>query len=216
MPTSYNFGFFGENLSKLITAKSEYDQEKFTHRKLALALDIPPSVISRITNSDSTAKVDNPRLQTLTKIVDYFISAGFPITLEKMLTKQDIILDIRKSAEPSFHIKTNIPLYDKDHNLITEDFTTEINSKIKAENIIAIKHPYKLSGKTYQDALFLVDTKSKNHKDTLCLVKEHQQKNVFIAQNKSTALEQRFINVVDNRIISCPASIIGVVIQITL
>src|SRR3990167_9854928 len=78
-------------LKKLIELKSQRDQIKFTAAQLAYALNMPRSMITKLTHSDLSKRVTNPRIDTLLKIVDFFKKAGFNINIDQLLGNKNLI-----------------------------------------------------------------------------------------------------------------------------
>src|SRR3990167_10553215 len=72
-------------LRNLIEQKSKRDQIKFTSAQLANALSMPRSMITKLTHLDESKRVINPRIDTLLKIVEFFRSDGFNITINDLL-----------------------------------------------------------------------------------------------------------------------------------
>ena len=72
-------------LRALIETKSRRDNVKFTACQLAQILGIPRSIITKLTHADVNKRVTNPKLETLMKIVSFFKSDGFDVTLDSLL-----------------------------------------------------------------------------------------------------------------------------------
>ncbi len=58
-------------LKTLMQMKSERDGINFTLYQLAKALNMPHSILSRLVHSQPSKRVNNPRIDTLSKIVDF-------------------------------------------------------------------------------------------------------------------------------------------------
>lgn len=82
-------------LKGLIEAKSNRDNVKFTGYQLASALDMPRSIITKLTHPDVSKRIVNPKIETLLKIVEYFKSDGFDITIDDLLGMNSPSIDIQ-------------------------------------------------------------------------------------------------------------------------
>ena len=99
-------------LRDLIEKKSKRDKVKFTSAQLANALCMPRSMITKLTCLDESKRVINPRIDTLLKIVDFFRSDGFNITIDDLLgiTKKSII-DVREAKLQYQNISRTVSFY---------------------------------------------------------------------------------------------------------
>lgn len=75
-------------LKDLIDLKSKRDGKIFTIYQLAKAINMPHSILVKLMHSDPTKRVNNPRIDTLTKIIDFFKSDGFSISIDDLLFGQ--------------------------------------------------------------------------------------------------------------------------------
>lgn len=73
------------SIRALIECKSKRDQTPFTIYKLAKALGMPHSVLIKLIHTDENKRVHNPRIDTLTKIVNFFKQDGFQISIDDVL-----------------------------------------------------------------------------------------------------------------------------------
>jgi transcriptional regulator with XRE-family HTH domain len=97
-------------LNELLTQKSQRDHKKFTSSQLANALQVKRSLIQRLLHPDPSKRVTNPRVDTLQKIVDFFVADGFNITIDGLLglgEKAKTIIDVQSQMlQPAARIRT--------------------------------------------------------------------------------------------------------------
>lgn len=72
-------------LRELIDRKSKRDGVTFTIYQLAKAIDMPHSILIKLLHQDPTKRVNNPRIDTLTKIIEFFRLDGFSVTIDDLL-----------------------------------------------------------------------------------------------------------------------------------
>ena len=103
-------------LKELIEAKSKRDNMKFTSYQLAAAVGIPRSILTKLTHPDENKRIINPKIETLLKIVSYFKSDGFDITIDAFLGLRNKSIDV-----PSLSLHSNkeiqkLPLFSLDND----------------------------------------------------------------------------------------------------
>lgn len=98
-------------LKKLIEAKALRDNIKFTACQLAEALNMPRSMITKLTHFDKSKRVTNPRIDTLMKIVDYFRADGFNVTIEDLIGREIKTIDIKNQLLHPQEAGITIPVY---------------------------------------------------------------------------------------------------------
>ncbi|OGT67603.1 MAG: hypothetical protein A3J38_10150 [Gammaproteobacteria bacterium RIFCSPHIGHO2_12_FULL_45_9] len=74
-------------LRALMDQKTQRDHTPFTIYQLAKAIQMPHSILVKLMHEDPKKRVHNPRIDTLTRIVNFFKQDGFPITLDALLTE---------------------------------------------------------------------------------------------------------------------------------
>ena len=85
-------------LRNLIEEKSKRDNTRFTSYQLANALSMPRSIITKLTHTDESKRISNPKIETLIKIVDYFRKEGFNITIDDLLGIRDRPIDVHSQV----------------------------------------------------------------------------------------------------------------------
>jgi hypothetical protein len=66
-------------LRELLDLKSRRDGKIFTPSQLAKSIAMPHSVIIKLLHPDPTKRVNNPRIDTLIKIIEYFKAEGIMV-----------------------------------------------------------------------------------------------------------------------------------------
>ncbi|MGE3920968.1 MAG: S24 family peptidase [Gammaproteobacteria bacterium] len=72
-------------LKALMARKSLRDQMNFTIYQLAKAINMPHSILLRLLHPDPSKRVNNPRIDTLMRIVEFFKADGFNVTIDDLL-----------------------------------------------------------------------------------------------------------------------------------
>ena len=98
-------------LKDLIEEKSRRDNVKFTSYQLASALSMPRSIITKLTHSDESKRICNPKIDTLIRIVEYFREDGFNITIDDILGIKNRSIDVQSQQISSHNEVQSILLY---------------------------------------------------------------------------------------------------------
>jgi transcriptional regulator with XRE-family HTH domain len=206
-------------IKKLMQLKTKRDGINFTLYQLAKALDMPHSILLRLVHSQPNKRVNNPRIDTLSKIVEFFKTDGFNITINDLLMGvQEDIVTIQDQKLDSFLTEVQLPLY---------PFDTTQPEKIGIATIKLAAIPNKaiafLSDETMHPlfklgSIFIVDTQLKPEQDSLVAVKLESYSKILI---KKFHIEhnKKWLKSIDNSteaILMKPQyhSIIGIIIQI--
>jgi predicted transcriptional regulator len=83
MITTIHRHSLSNTISSLIELKNKRDNVKFTTYKLAQKTGVDRSIIQRIIKGE----IENPRLDTFFKIINFFINDGFKINIENIAQK---------------------------------------------------------------------------------------------------------------------------------
>src|SRR3990167_9006077 len=124
-------------LKKLIELKSQRDQIKFTAAQLANALNMPRSMITKLTHPDLLKRVINPRIDTLLEIVEFFKEDGFNINIDNLLGTKNLI-DIQDQVTPSQIAVKTIPLFSFDSDMKNQLGVIDINLSSDSKNMVAL------------------------------------------------------------------------------
>ncbi len=98
-------------LKRLIDEKSARDNVKFTACQLAAALEMPRSMITKLTHLDTSKRVHNPRVDTLIKIAEFFRADGFNVSLDDLIGVKSTAIDIDEQTLPQESVIHNVPVY---------------------------------------------------------------------------------------------------------
>lgn len=206
-------------LKKLIEEKSRRDKIKFTGGQLANALNMPRSVITKLTHQDQSKRVENPRIDTLLKIVEFFKADGFEITLDDLLGTKKIKVRVQNQKVPAAGIKKTVPLFSLDEDLNNPFGSVEIKIFNEAHDIIALYANQDIKPLFKKGSIFIVDLNKKLKNDTLVAVKLANDGKIKIQKYYEQEGKKILTSIDSNEkfIILTPnifCKIIGVVIQI--
>lgn len=206
-------------LKALLQMKSERDGENFTLYQLAKALNMPHSILSRLVHSQPSKRVNNPRIDTLFKIVEFFKTDGFNITVNDLLMgfKEDTV-NVQAEKIDSFLTEVKLPLYSfntdqsKKLGMATIKLTTLPNNFIALLSDEAIQPLFK------QGSIFIVDTQLKPKKDSLVAIKLENNSKILI-RKFHIERNKKWLKSIDDSVDPVILeqkyhSIIGVIIQI--
>lgn len=98
-------------LKRLIEEKSIRDDVKFTACQLAAALDMPRSMITKLTHTDKAKRVSNPRIDTLIKIAEFFKADGFDVTLDDLIGIKNTTVDMDEQVVLQEDNAHRLPVY---------------------------------------------------------------------------------------------------------
>jgi hypothetical protein len=207
-------------LKELMERKSKRDHINFTIYQLSKALNMPHSILLRLIHPNPAKRVNNPRIDTLTKIIDFFRADGFNVTIDNLLTgfETKTPIDVQTQEIGSFTIEKMLPLY---------SFETEqkkigmvsIKLATKAKSIIALLSDEDIKPMFKKGSIFIIDTEMEPENDTLVAVKINSYNKVLIKKfyvDGNKRLLKSYNNSI-KPIVLMPTmrySIIGVVIQI--
>lgn len=153
-------------LKDLIDRKSKRDHLNFTLSQLAKALRMPHSILSKLTHEDPSRRVNNPRLDTLCKIVHFFKNDGFDITIDDLLQGLDK--------------KRVIPLYFLDSELNNKIGTVEVDIATDARNLLAFVSDEYIEPMFKKGSIFIVDTLAKPTHHTLVAIQMQGYEKILI------------------------------------
>ncbi len=166
-------------LKRLIELKSKRDQIKFTSSQLANALQMPRSIITKLTHPDSLKRVTNPRIDTLLKIVDFFRADGFNVTIDGLLGLDTKSINVQDQELPPKNMRQIILFsFDSDLNKILGEIRIKTHSK--APNIIALLADHDIRPIFKKGSIFIIDREAHPTHDTLVAIKLSSSKRFTI------------------------------------
>jgi hypothetical protein len=152
-------------LKQLIDLKSKRDHSHFSLSQLARAIDMPHSILSKLTHEDPARRVSNPRVDTLSKIVDFFKGDGFDVTIDELLAGQGI-----KPAQEQPKRKLLLPLYFLDADLSNKIGTFEYEGPGDVNSLIAVVTDDYIEPLFKKGSIFVVNTQGEPEEGSLVAV----------------------------------------------
>lgn len=157
-------------LRDLIEEKSNRDQIKFTSSQLATALCMPRSMITKLTHPDESKRVINPRIDTLLKIVDFFRSDGFNITIDDLLGMTKKTVDVQEQDILTQNIIKKIPLYSFNSASNKKLGVIDIKISSKSKNVLAYYANEDIQPFFKKGSIFVIDCDQQPDDETLIAV----------------------------------------------
>lgn len=206
-------------LRDLIEEKSKRDKIKFTSAQLANALCMPRSMITKLTHFDESKRVTNPRIDTLLKIVEFFRSDGFNITINDLLGITTKSVSVQDQKALTQNIARKITLYPFHSELNKKLGTIDIKISGYFKNIFALYTDKDIEPFFKKGSIFIVDPNQAPEDDTLVAVNfqnigEVKIKKYHIKNNKRSLIS---LDSNEDKILLTPhlkCKIIGVIIQV--
>ncbi len=162
-------------LKKLIELKSIRDNVKFTASQLAKAIDVDRSLIQRILKG----KVQNPRIDTLIRITQYFIDEGFSLTVDDLTQWQTQVIDVREQAAMIEEVNT-FPLYHSNKFLGHAFATATLKAPRASPSTVAIYVDEDLGPDCPIGSIFIVDMLREPKNSNLIAVRLHKTPGVLV------------------------------------
>jgi hypothetical protein len=205
-------------LRELIDLKSSRDGKIFTIYQLAKAINMPHSILVKLIHPDPTKRVNNPRIDTLIKIIDFFKSDGFLVTVDDFLFRQHEEVDIQSQSIEHNFFETKIPTFSLDYEPKQIGF---INARISENhnNLMAFISAEQINPFFKIGSIFIIDKDIKPENENLVAVKIEKHKKIIIKKLIIDGQKKSLVDLNDqsNKILLLPTlhySILGVVIQV--
>jgi hypothetical protein len=205
-------------LRELIDMKSKRDGISFTVYQLAKAINMPHSILVKLIHPDPAKRVNNPRIDTLAKIVDFFKSDGFLVTIDDLLLGHKEI-DIPSQSINQKYIEKSIQTFSLDYE---QKVIGVIDIKLPEEfhnNFIAFLSEEEISPFFKKGSIFIVDKNIKPENDNLIAIKMEKYRKILIKKLVIDGSKKYLfsINNRDEKILLLPTDqylIIGVIVQV--
>ena len=205
-------------LRNLIEEKSKRDQIKFTSAQLANALFMPRSMITKLTHPEESKRVTNPRIDTLLKIVEFFRSDGFNITINDLLGITTKLMDVQEQKISVQHVTRKIPLYSINFESNTKVGNVDIKISSHSENIIALYANKDIKPFFKKGSIFIVDKDQKPEDGMLVAVKFNHSSETVIKKFHTEGSKKILKSLDSNEKIILLSNqkikIIGIIIQV--
>lgn len=160
-------------LRTLMQMKTARDGVNFTLYRLAKSLNMPHSVLLRLIHLEPTKRVNNPRIDTLYKIVEFFKLDGFNITVNDLLMgiSAESEMTIQEQQAFSFNTEAELPLYSFDATKLDKIGQIHIKLSTSAKNLIALLSEEEIKPIFKKGSIFIVDPNATLENDSLVAVK---------------------------------------------
>lgn len=208
-------------LSDLIYKKSQRDGVRFTSSKLASALDLPRSSITRLMHPDKKKRITNPAIGTLVKIVEFFKADGINISIEDFVGINKKVVDVQEQQIGLLKHSITIPVYTLNGVLYENipEITISVDDNNKNFLAFIIKEDMKPIFK--QGSVFIINTDISPEDENLIGIKLNQESPVVIRKynkknNKITVsfFEKKTTEIDLSTLINY--NIVGVVVQVVI
>ncbi|HHS8316170.1 TPA: hypothetical protein ACTUNV_002623 [Legionella pneumophila] len=207
----------GSLIRELIEKKSERDGKTFTTYQLAKAINMPHSILVKLLHPDPTKRVNNPRIDTLIKIVNFFKSDGFSIKLDDFLYSNTEI-DIQSIIISNELSERQIQVFSMDYEYKSAGL---INIRLPSHHheLIAFVSEEEIKPFFLPGSIFIIDKLIKPENENLVAAKiENYNKIVigklFIEGNKSQLVPLDDPNKVFQLLPTLHYQILGVIVQV--
>lgn len=208
-------------IKKLIEQKTKRDRSVFTVSQLAKALDMPHSILVRLIHADPKKRVNNPRIDTLTRIVDFFRSDGFDICVDDLLNgfPSRSIVNIQDQRVGSFTIEKTLPVYSLSASQNESVGVVDVRLTEESNNLIALIADVDVAPMFKKNSVFIVDVDRKPKNDTLIVVRHSEYRQLLIGKFNVQG-HKIWLTTFDAAIAPIPLlptisySILGVIIQV--
>lgn len=167
-------------LNNLLQQKSQRDRVNFTGSQLANALDVPRSVIQRLLHPDPHKRVTNPKIETLLKIVDFFRTDGFSITVDDLLGTHSKAIDVQAQTLDLLNVQATIPVFAMDNSKAENLGMVDINIASHSNNLIAFLANNDIKPMFKKGSLFIVDKNMQPEDNTLVAVRLNNNQQVLV------------------------------------
>lgn len=169
-------------LRTLMQMKTARDGVNFTLYRLAKSLNMPHSVLLRLIHLEPTKRVNNPRIDTLYKIVEFFKLDGFNITVNDLLMglSDKAEMTILEQQASSFNTEVELPLYSFDATKQDKIGQIKIKLSTATKNLIALLSDEEIKPIFKKGSIFIVDPNARLENDSLAAVKIENNQQILI------------------------------------
>ncbi|MGC1854230.1 MAG: S24 family peptidase [Candidatus Aquirickettsiella sp.] len=205
-------------LRTLMQMKSARDGVNFTLYRLAKSLNMPHSVLLRLIHLEPTKRVNNPRIDTLYKIVEFFKLDGFNITVNDLLMGLSNESEMTTQDPFSFNKEAELPLYSFNATKQNKIGQIQIKLSTHAKHLIALLSEEEIKPIFKKGSIFIIDPNAMLENDSLVAVKIENNlqiliRKIYLEPNKTLLMTY------DNSILPLILnpqlhSILGVVVQV--
>lgn len=201
----------------LIDLKSSRDGKVFTSYQLAKAINMPHSILVKLIHPDPSKRVNNPRIDTLVKIIDFFKSDGFIVTIDDFLFQKNEI-DVQSQLITSDQVEKKIQLFSMNyHPNEIGQITVKVNRS--HSDLMAFLSEEEIKPFFKAKSIFIIDKLIKPENENLVAVKIENHEYIVIRKLLINGHHKILISLESSEIMTklIPTthySIIGVVVQV--
>ncbi|HGU7213391.1 TPA: hypothetical protein ACNBBG_003098 [Legionella pneumophila] len=170
----------GSLLRELIEKKSKRDGKAFTTYQLAKAISMPHSILVKLLHPDPTKRVNNPRIDTLIKIVNFFKSDGFAIKLDDFLYGNTEI-DIHSIIIPSELSEKQVQVFSMDYEFKNLGFI-DIKLPYHHQDLMAFISDEEIKPFFLPGSVFIIDKSLKQEHENLVAARIENQSKIVIGK----------------------------------
>lgn len=213
---NHNYGLHSK-LRALIELKSSRDGKLFTTYQLAKAINMPHSILVKLIHPDPAKRVNNPRIDTLIKIIKFFKSDGFLVTVDDFLFRKNEV-DIQSQRFEHHYVERKIQIFSLDYEPKKIGFIN-IRLSEKHHNLMAFVSDEEIKPLFKVGSIFIVDKSIKPESEHLVAAKIEMHNKIIIRKLIIDGSEKSLIALDDkaDKIVLLPklhCFILGVVIQV--
>ncbi|MGP3397539.1 hypothetical protein ACTNFI_02275 [Coxiella burnetii] len=198
-------------LKELIEHKSRRDRSPFNIYQLAKAIQMPHSMLVKLIHKDPLKRVNNPRIDTLARIVDFFNQDGFDVTIDDLINGfKTKTIEVATQTVRAFSVTQAIPLYSMALGLEEKIGMTEVKLTQASKNAIALFSDEDIKPIFKRGSIFIIDMELPPEHDTLIAINDKKGNKINIQKIDNNIASGKF-NGMNN-----DCQIIGVVIQVNI
>jgi len=205
---------FTNVLNQLIEAKSLRDGKIFTASRLAKAIKVNRSIVHRILSGE----VENPKFETVAKIVKFFVNDGFYLQIEDMLgikseiaVREQILIDEKSITFPLYQMQNF-------NGIKIGKISIELADSSPSTIAIITNEDINLGTIFKSGSIFIVDMLKKLQSGNTVFVKTENKKKLlikkYIINNKQLPILTSIFGEEEEIIHETKHTIIGVIIHI--
>ena len=209
-------------LKELIVRKSQRDRQSVSICQLAKAINMPHSMLVKLMHINPTKRVNNPRIDMLIKVVDFFRQDGFDITIDQLIAGCKAHSNTIELAQQDVDILSapqSIPIYSMTAGLQNTIGTIDVTLSTDSSNAIALLSDEDIKPMFKKGSVFIVNPSLTPENNTLVAAKAETCDKIlirkFYAEEHRNVLKSHDNHIPPIELTSASDyQILGVVIQV--
>lgn len=134
---------------------------------------MPHSMLVKLIHKDPLKRVNNPRIDTLARIVDFFNQDGFDVTIDDLINGfKTKTIEVATQTVRAFSVTQAIPLYSMALGLEEKIGMTEVKLTQASKNAIALFSDEDIKPIFKRGSIFIIDMELPPEHDTLIAINE--------------------------------------------